>query len=76
VASNGDITITVSTTATALYVVLTTLANGRFSDNAFMLETGEPRALQFIPWGAASDAKVTLALLKRSLRLEHLAENL
>ena len=37
--------ITLNTTATTLYVVLTTAAIGRFSDNAFMLEAGTPPAV-------------------------------
>ena len=74
----GEIQVNVSTTATALYVVLTTLANGRFSDNAFLLEaSSSPRAIQFVPFAAAkSDPAATLALLKSSLRVEHLAENM
>ena len=36
----GSGAITLSTNATALYVVLTAAAAGRFSDNAFLLEVG------------------------------------
>ena len=70
--------ITLSTTATALYVVLTTTAAGRFSDNAFLLEAGTPRVIEFVSWKASSglvDA-AELDLLKRSLRVEHLQPNL
>ena len=83
VSAAGEIPISIATTATAMYVVLTTLANGRFSDNAFLLEAGgAPRTIMFIPWGDAAGAagspaiQRTLALLKSSLRVEHLAQNL
>jgi hypothetical protein len=88
-ASDGTVPISVCSTATALYVVLTTLANGRFSDNAFLLmplaASGEQAAvvpggcqvIHFLPWGAAgADPNATLKLLKASLRVEHLADNL
>lgn len=79
--STGEIEIGLSAKATAMYVVLTTLANGRFSDNAFLLEAGNV-SVTFIPWGDAAGPpgspalQKTIALLKRSLRVEHLAENL
>ena len=84
----GEIEIVLSAKATAMYVVLSTLANGRFSDNAFLLEAGagagatNTTTMTFIPWGNAAGApgspalEKTVALLKSSLRVEHLAENL
>lgn len=49
VASDADrVGISLSTNATALYVVLTTAAAGRFSDNAVLLEQGQPTVLEFI----------------------------
>ena len=64
---DGSVNITVTTDATAVYVTLTTLANGRFSDNAFLLLP--PSVLiRFIPFGA-----LDLALLTSSLRAEHAA---
>ena len=66
--SNGLIPITVSATATAMFVVLTTAAEGRFSDNAFLLEAGKDREIMFIPW------KEMNGQLK--VRVEHLADNL
>ena len=57
------------TNATALFVVLTTRAPGRFADNAFALLPGRPRTLSFLPFGAF-DA----GLFASSLRVEHLAE--
>eukprot|EP01046_Picozoa_sp_COSAG06_P050437 COSAG06_NODE_7988_length_2310_cov_6.644957_3_plen_549_part_00 len=60
--------------ATALYVVLTCSVSGRFSDNALMLEGGKPRTVEFVGWAAklgAGDA----ALLRSTLRVEHLAQH-
>ena len=48
----------------AVFVTLTTLAQGRFSTNAFVMAE-ERVTVQFIPFGA-----LDVALLKRSLRLE------
>ena len=55
----------------ALYVTLTTLAEGRFGDNAFLLtpHMGEV-TVPFVPVGAAG---ADVALLTSSLRVEHLA---
>jgi len=66
------VNITLSTTATALYVVLTTTQPGRFSDNAILLETNAARTLQFIAWKPSLD----VGALRSSLRVEHLHENL
>jgi hypothetical protein len=76
VATGSDrVGISLSANATALYVVLTTAAPGRFSDNGFLLEHGRPTVIDFISWdGELNSTK--LALLRSSLRVEHLAENL
>jgi hypothetical protein len=74
----GTARVTVSANATALFVVLTTQAQGRFSDNSFLLEAGRQNAreIEFIPWNDEGlDAKA-MALLRSSLRVEHLSENL
>ena len=42
--------IVVSASETALFVVLTTAAPGRFSDNAFLLEKNESVTIDFISW--------------------------
>ena len=42
--------IVVSASQTALFVVLTTAAPGRFSDNAFLLEKSESVTIDFISW--------------------------
>eukprot|EP01050_Picozoa_sp_SAG11_P006275 SAG11_NODE_480_length_9107_cov_7.433171_3_plen_123_part_00 len=76
-AGSGSVPITLTTNATAMYVVLTTAAAGRFSDNAFLMETGQT-VVDFLPWwsdhpGMHSEG---MALLNASLRVENLSENL
>lgn len=67
VASSGsDAVITVTTDKPALYVTFTTLAAGRFSDNAFSLTS--KRTIEFYFFGPTDMAELT-----RSLRVEHLA---
>lgn len=73
-ADADSVEIVLSTTATALYVTLTTAAQGRFSDNAFLLEAGKPRKVFFLAWNPL-DADM-INLLKASLRVEHLVDNL
>jgi hypothetical protein len=70
----NEVMITLSSTATAVYVVLTTLAEGRFSENAFVLEADTPRDVSFVSWGELDIDK--MALLRSSLRVEHLSDNL
>ena len=66
----GSAVIELTTNATALFVVLTTQANGRFEDNVVTLEAGVPRSLAFVPWGP-----LDVELLQTTLRVEHLAAN-
>jgi beta-mannosidase len=80
--------IPVTVTATggaAVLVVLTTLAQGRFSDNALpLLPPGAPVTVDFLPMVAASRIgagagplpPLDAALLAASLRVEHLAQYL
>lgn len=63
--------ITLKSTATALFVTLTTRAYGRFSDNGFTLVRGEERKIQFVQIGSGSIAK-TVATLRSTIRVEHL----
>ena len=56
----------------ALYVVLTTAAEGRFSENAFLLEGGQPKSMSFVSWRPLTNT--VMRLLKSSIRVEHLAE--
>jgi len=64
-AADGSVPITLAASATALFVHLTTLAQGRFSDNSLILRPGST-VVSFIPW-----APLDLALLTTSLRVEH-----
>jgi len=64
--ADGTVTVTVAADKPALWVTLTTLAHGRFSDNAFLMLAGT-RELQFIPFG---DAPVDIATLKATVREE------
>jgi beta-galactosidase/beta-glucuronidase len=67
--ADGSIDIAVSSSAVALFVTLTSMAPGRFSDNAFLLLPSAPRTVQWLPF-AAGDAAADWALLKQSLRVE------
>jgi hypothetical protein len=49
--------------------LLTTGAQGRFSDNAFTLLPGNATQVQFLPWGGADQYDA----LSSTLRVEHLA---
>lgn len=63
--AQGGATITVSTTGgVAAYVVFTSLANGRFSDNAIFLIPGST-SIDFLPFGP-----LDIQLLTSSLRIE------
>ena len=76
-AGGGDqINITVAANATAMFVVLTTRAAGRFSENAFHVEGGHAKVVSFISWSSAGLDAEQLALLRSSLRVEHLQGNL
>ena len=72
--ADGSIDVTVAransaSTNAALYVTLTTAANGRFSDNAFVFY--QTTTLQFIPFGTLKQA-----LLVSTVRIEHVADYL
>lgn len=67
-AADNSVPITITTDKTALFVVLTTLAQGRFSDNAIHILPGST-TVEFLPWGP-----LELDVLKSSLRLEHIAQ--
>jgi beta-mannosidase len=62
---DGSVDITLTTSNTAIFVTMTTLAQGRFSDNAIFLSPGNT-TISFIPWST-----LDLALLTSSLRVEH-----
>jgi hypothetical protein len=60
-------------TGAALFVVLTTHAPGRFSENAFLLESGPAgKSVSFLSWTTLS--KDVVSLLRSTLRVEHMAQ--
>jgi hypothetical protein len=68
--ATGGATVVVSADQTAVYVTLTTLATGRFGENAFVLLPGQPKTVQFLRF---EGQPVDLALLESSVRADHLA---
>lgn len=66
---DGLIPVSVTATATALLVTLTTLSHGRFSDSVFLLASHKDRKLLFTPYGQPDPER-----LKSLLRLVHLAQ--
>ena len=67
--ADGSVDIHLTTDKVALYVTLTTLAAGRFSDNAFALSGSA--TVKFLPFGA-----VDMPTLSESLRVEHLQQRI
>jgi len=65
--ADGSIAITLTCDTLCAYVTLTTLAAGRFSDNAFFLQPGAT-TVYFLPW-----AEGQYPVLVESLRMEHMA---
>lgn len=65
-----EVQLSVQSDRCALYVVLTTQAAGRFSENGFLLEGGRPKIITFLSWEPVTDS--VLSLLRASLRVEHL----
>ena len=67
VAPDGaSVALTVASDAVALFVTLTTLAQGRFSTNSFVVVPGAPVALSFLGFGGPVDTD----LLRDSLAFE------
>ena len=67
--SDGSFRIRIDADAVAMYVVLTTRAHGRFSENAFLLNG--PKTISFLPF-----VDDQLDVLKSSLRVESLSGNM
>ena len=67
-ASVEGLSVTVATDRPALWVVLTTAAQGRFSDNAFLLRGS--RTIEFVPFMPGQEKT-----LKATLRVEHVAQH-
>lgn len=68
---DGSVDIEVEADQTAVYVMLSTLAQGRFSDNVFTMAPGK-KVVQFVPIG---QDKADVEVLQTSLRVEHLEFN-
>ena len=68
--ADGSANVTIASDAVALFVTLTCMAPGRFSDQAFLLLPSAPRVVTWLPFEADSDAAANLALLRGSLRVE------
>jgi hypothetical protein len=64
----SSVTLT-ATTGSAVFVVLTTLAHGRFADNGVLVVPGSPVTLAFVPFAAVPFDQ---ALFAGSLTVEHL----
>ena len=64
---DGSVDIAITSSAVAMYATFTTLAHGRFSDNAILLLPGAT-TIQFIPFGP-----LQMDALRTSLRVEHVA---
>lgn len=67
--ADGSVDIAVTADAVALFVTLTAMAPGRFTDNAFILLPGAPRTVQWIPF-VHGDANADYVALKTTLRVE------
>lgn len=66
---DGTVAIDLFSTAPAVGVVLTTLCQGRFSDNFVTVLPGAPTRLQFVPFEPPD-----VSLLRSSLRVEHVQQ--
>jgi beta-mannosidase len=64
---DGSVDVTVSGDKLALYVTLTTSAQGYFSENAYLLIGGKPKIVTFIPVQGFEMSQL------KSLRVEHTA---
>eukprot|EP00937_MAST-01D_sp_MAST-1D-sp2_P003275 g3275.t1 len=70
-AINGThVCVSSASSGVAMYVWLSTRANGRFADNGFLMAPGQ-RVVQFLPFGPANEPA-----LRASLRVEHLQGHL
>ena len=82
--ADGSVPITVTSDAVALFVTLSTEAAGRFSENAFLVgpeamvgAASYKKVVAFLPWTEGSAwTGAQHELLKATIRVEHLQENL
>jgi beta-mannosidase len=66
---SASVGITLSSNATSLWVWLSTIEQGRFSDNAFVLLPGVEKKVEFLSF---VEAGTSATALEASLRVEHL----
>lgn len=71
-AEDGSYTIQVTSDRLAMYVVLTTQAQGRFEQSLFNVGPDAPVTLKFIPFVSEDQGDI----LRRTLRVEDLSNNL
>ena len=69
--ADGTVDIAVTSDKVALWVTLTTMAQGRFSDNAFFLPA-TTATVRFVPFSVSTAAE-DVAVLKATLRVEDLS---
>jgi hypothetical protein len=73
----GHATVINEGSAAALYVTLTTQAQGRFDENCFLLQAGARKEVKFLPVGCVSVpcgstiSRAQLKLLAQTTRVEH-----
>jgi hypothetical protein len=73
-APDGSVPITISASAPALFVSLTTAAHGHFSENSFLVQSARiPKTVHFLP---SKEVAFDLNVLKKTLRIEDLASNM
>jgi hypothetical protein len=70
-AQDGSICVTMVSNLLALYVVLTSPSEGRFTENAFLLRMNVPKTVSFVP-NANDNNRLDLEAFRRALRVEHL----
>lgn len=73
--TDGSVNVTVSSDQVALYVTLTTMAPGRFTDNAFIVLPGTSKLVQWLPFfdPNGNNAITNLILLNNTLRIEDMS---
>jgi hypothetical protein len=69
--ADGSINVTLVSSASALFVTLTTAAAGRFDPNVIMMTGARSIVSRFIPFAASS---LDITQLSETLRIDHVAE--
>lgn len=69
--ADGTVPITVTSSATAVYIHLVTQASGRFSENAFHIAGAGSKTIFFLPFG-----HLDYGALSSTTRIEHMADSM